>query len=326
MDNSYIYTGNPIIPNFDFNMGGEPLKLGIDYDIEIEDNINVGTAKIHITGKGKFTGTVEQTFEIKPVPAKNLKFYADSTVFDYTGEPIEMQLVVKYGEEMELVEGRDYTISYTDNIEIGRAAAQMTFKGNFEGIMNIPFLIKTPLVNTSKAESETVEFGKSVKIISSAEGGKYPYKYSYYCRRSDVSKWLRLSDYTEESEYIFAPNFIKDYIILVRIKDADGRIADKQIPISVASVIEGECKIEKQKVAVNENISIAVNISGGEAPFKFRYLVNRREINKWIPLKRDESLSKIEFSPKHEGIYDICVKVEDSKGHHAKFYNEISAE
>lgn len=324
MENSYIYTGKPIVPNFDLNFGDTELKKDIDYDISAENNINVGTATLYIKGKGKFDGIIEQQFKIEPVPAKNLKFYADNTVFDYTGEPIKMQLTVKYGEEIVLEEGRDYTIAYMDNIEIGRATAQMTFRGNFTGIMNIPFLIKAPFVNESWLSADKLEYGSEITIYAAVRGGKPPYSYSYYSRSGDSTKWTKLSDYTSQNEFSFKPNHIQEYVILVRMKDADGRIADHQIPFSVISKISGECSVEKEQIQLGDNTKIQITMLNGTEPFEYHYIVRLEGTTKWITLKRNKELSQADFSPKRTGVYDICVKVSDANQHQTKMYAKLS--
>ena len=66
MGSSYVYTGNPINPKYTINIGDKVLEKDVDFDLEITDNINVGTAHVIIKGKGKFKGVMEKTFEIIP--------------------------------------------------------------------------------------------------------------------------------------------------------------------------------------------------------------------------------------------------------------------
>lgn len=59
MKTSYTYTGKAIRPAV--SVSG--LKAG-DYDVEYENNVKVGTAKVIITGIGKYEGSIEKTFRI----------------------------------------------------------------------------------------------------------------------------------------------------------------------------------------------------------------------------------------------------------------------
>ena len=61
---SYGYSGKAYTPSVTVKVDGTTLTPETDYDITYENNINPGTAKITITGKGNYTGTRIKTFEI----------------------------------------------------------------------------------------------------------------------------------------------------------------------------------------------------------------------------------------------------------------------
>ena len=58
------YTGKAIKPIPTIKIGSITLKNGIDYTLSYKNNINVGTATVTITGKGKCSGTINKTFKI----------------------------------------------------------------------------------------------------------------------------------------------------------------------------------------------------------------------------------------------------------------------
>lgn len=62
---TYEYSQSKIIPDITVKYGNTTLKEGTDYTVTVQNNINVGTAEVVITGKGNFTGTVTKTFSIK---------------------------------------------------------------------------------------------------------------------------------------------------------------------------------------------------------------------------------------------------------------------
>lgn len=69
-----IYDGTAKTPSVTVKSGSKVLKPGTDYIIKYADNINAGTAKILLSGKGDYTGTVTKTFLIqKAVPVINCK-------------------------------------------------------------------------------------------------------------------------------------------------------------------------------------------------------------------------------------------------------------
>ena len=59
------YSGKALKPSVK-TIGGKTLKKGTDYTVVYSNNKNVGKAKMVITGKGKYTGTVTKTFKINP--------------------------------------------------------------------------------------------------------------------------------------------------------------------------------------------------------------------------------------------------------------------
>ena len=239
MNSSYLYTGSPINPRFTLNIGDKHLERGKDFDVEIYDNVNVGTAHVLIKGKGRFKGIIERSFEITPVPARSLSFFADNTEFDYTGEPCIMQVAVKFGEKT-LEEGVDYTVEYIDNVSPGKATARITFKGNFSGIMKIPFVINgdadeetEELVNLSEISASDIKLGESVVVTSAAQGGKGEYSYAVFYKKAESKKWVTVHGYRSDKETPIKPLNPVLYNVCIKAKDEEGTIAKKYFDVRV---------------------------------------------------------------------------------------------
>lgn len=62
---TYYYTGDPIVPELRVYVGGKALAYGVDYDMQIEDNNEIGTGKITIYGIGKYVNSKIVTFAIE---------------------------------------------------------------------------------------------------------------------------------------------------------------------------------------------------------------------------------------------------------------------
>ncbi len=58
------YTGKVIKQDITVTYGETELKEGTDYSVEYSDNTAVGSAKVTITGKGDYTGSIVKTFKI----------------------------------------------------------------------------------------------------------------------------------------------------------------------------------------------------------------------------------------------------------------------
>lgn len=67
---SYTYDGTGKIPAVTVKNGSAALVKGTDYTVTYSNNVNAGTAKVKVTGKGKYTGTIEKTFKINKAEQK----------------------------------------------------------------------------------------------------------------------------------------------------------------------------------------------------------------------------------------------------------------
>ena len=134
------YTGSAIEPTVTVNVGKKTLTAGTDYTVTYKDNTNVGTAKVIVTGKGNYTGSVEAKFNItaKALTASMVRDIAAQT---YTGSPIVPELTVKDGETA-LSKDTDYTVKCQNNLNAGTANLTVTGKGNYSGSVSKTFTIK----------------------------------------------------------------------------------------------------------------------------------------------------------------------------------------
>ncbi len=134
-----IYTGNTIIPIIIVKDNNKTLKEETDYTIKYRNNVNVGTATVIITGKGNYTGNKTITFKIiertiASVEISNVKNQI------YTGNAIIPSIMVKDSNKI-LEEGKDYTLEYRNNINIGTATVIIIGKGNYIGTVTKTFNI-----------------------------------------------------------------------------------------------------------------------------------------------------------------------------------------
>ena len=321
MNSSYLYTGNPIVPDFEFKLGDKPLIKDVDYDMEITDNVNVGTAHIYIKGKGKFTGEIEQTFEIEPVQAKTLSFYADNTEFEYNGEPKTMLIAVKFGETT-LTEGSDYDVVYTNNVNPGKAVARLNFKGNFSGAMNIPFTIRKAFINTSVLYPECVVYKETLTVESSSTGGAEPYTYAYYIKRGGSDKWIRLADYSAQSVLEYTPNYITDYELKVKIKDSNGHISEKTLSFTVKANLDLRCTLSSDEIKKSSVIRVTAETDSDAQDLNFRYYIRKTGEKKWITIDKGINKKEAQYKLRDRGEFEICVKA-DNDTLHSKQYLKL---
>jgi len=134
----------------------DPLKYIIKE--ETEQSVNVGTYKVNVTFGGYNNGTVggTATAEYKIV-AKKL---ADSMIGaiaaqNHTGSAIKPAVVVKDGSTT-LKEGTDYTVTFLNNTNAGKAKVTVTGKGNYTGTATATFeIVHTHTIVTDAAKAPT---------------------------------------------------------------------------------------------------------------------------------------------------------------------------
>lgn len=163
---SVVYTGkikNQTITVKDVN--GNILKENEDYTLSFKNSINTGTATVTATGKGWYTGTVSTTYKIR---SRSLSSCADVTVKEsdllYDGKAKDVNLVVTakiVKKKYTLKEGKDYKLTYKDNVKPGIATVTITGIGNYEGSIKTTFTIRPRAVDVSvsKIKTSSVELG-----------------------------------------------------------------------------------------------------------------------------------------------------------------------
>ena len=180
------YTGSAIKPDItvmddQFNV----LKAGTDYTVSYENNILPSTdttkAKIIITGKKNYAGTIQIPFEIK---AKNLSDdetvkLTFKTVYNYNAKGYKPVPTAKYLKK-KLALGKDFDVQYmkletegSDSgamvnelpiISAGYYRVTLTGKGNYTGSRSIDFVIGGE--KARNLSSASISIDKQYKNIS----------------------------------------------------------------------------------------------------------------------------------------------------------------
>lgn len=94
-------------------------------------------------------------------------------------------------------------------------------------------VIDNTLKNTSKISAVSIKLGSKVTVTASATGGKTPYQYAIYYKRASVSTWTPVSSYSTKNVVTITPKSSTNYEILVKIKDASGKVVRKTFTIKV---------------------------------------------------------------------------------------------
>lgn len=130
--NDIIFTGFGLEPGTVVTEGVDALVFGDDYTVSYANNLNVGVATVTITGIGNYLGsTGSQTFTI--IPREILLDILAIADQNWTGNEIEPLLSVSSDLDLALILNVDYTVVFTNNIEMGIASLEITGIGNYLG-------------------------------------------------------------------------------------------------------------------------------------------------------------------------------------------------
>lgn len=203
-----VYTGSPQTPVIKLMSGNYELKAAADYEASYENNTEVGTATVKIQGKGNYTGTVTIPFQI----VNDEKDFAKAQIsginksYIYTGKQICPSVAVKYDEKI-LKEGTDYKVTYTANINAGKATVNITGTGKYKGEKTLTFQINNKIIynlngGTQNKNNKTVFCRQTVKLYNPTRKG-YTFG-GWYTDKTLKKKLTSISSKTTKNVTVYA--------------------------------------------------------------------------------------------------------------------------
>ena len=207
---TYAYDGKAKTPSVTVKVGGKTLKKDTDYTVSYSNNTKVGTAKVTITGKGNYTGSVSKTYSIK----NNFKKATISGISNksYTGKNITQSITVKYNGKT-LKKGTDYTVSYSNNKNIGTATVKITGKGSFTGTIT-----KTFKINPAKQEIQKLTAKSKAFFVDWAQKGSatgYEIQYATNSKFTSAKK-VTITNKKTDTKTVSKLSGKKKYYVRVR--------------------------------------------------------------------------------------------------------------
>ena len=189
---SYVYTGDEIMPKLlvTDTTRNDILREGVDYRLDIRNNINPGKATAIITGTGtRYAGVKSMTFQIKKgkrATSDSISLEYEQTVPYLKSGAVPKVTVTDAGRR--LTKGVDYTITCENNKQITqKATLKVKFKGNYAGTLTRYFSIERKDLGELQSEMQAAD------VVLTGKAGSYK-KTSITLTDSDGKK-LSSSDY-----------------------------------------------------------------------------------------------------------------------------------
>jgi len=140
-DTVYIYNEAPHTPKVIVKTEHNVLLLeGRDYTVSYNNNINAGEGQVIVTGIKDYSGTVVYPFRIDPTEFMDGWVGQPSSPNTYTGEPVRPEITVVNGSKL-LLEGRDYGLTYSDDINAGTVTMTISGRNNYVGSTTRQYVI-----------------------------------------------------------------------------------------------------------------------------------------------------------------------------------------
>ncbi len=132
------YTGKEIKPEIKVTHGKKTLLEGTDYAVSYKNNKEIGKATVVVTGLGDYAGTKTATFQIygQSIAKAQITGLTDK-VYNGREQTQKIQVVL----DGKTLPNNGYTVSYSKNVNVGKATITVTGKGAYSGTVKKTFQI-----------------------------------------------------------------------------------------------------------------------------------------------------------------------------------------
>lgn len=158
------YSGKAEKPVITATYNNKTLVEGVDYTVDTSTRTSVGSTSVSVNGKGNFSGYKTVSYEIVKKPLSMCTITVSDQV--YTGNALKPEVKVYNGSTV--VSTSDYTVSYSNNINVGYATVTVTASsswgssGNYTGTATKQFAI-TEYISNADFSFDTVTYDGTPK-------------------------------------------------------------------------------------------------------------------------------------------------------------------
>lgn len=189
---------------------------------------------------------------------------------------------------------------------------------------NITVLPCDPLKNVSIISSTSANVGETITARCLALNGTGNYQYAVYSQLSGKNTWTTVKNFDEDSVADMRFNKEGTYKVCLKVKDQSGTIAKVYYDIEISdSALKNLCKISEKDILRGNTVTITAGAESGSGGYK--YAAYYKTLNtSWTQVHGFKSVSTIDIEFETPGVYEICIKVKDSKDTIAKKYDIIN--
>ena len=189
---------------------------------------------------------------------------------------------------------------------------------------NITVLPCDPLKNVSIISSTSANAGETITARCLALNGTGNYQYAVYSQLSGKNTWTTVKNFDEDSVADMRFNKEGTYKVCLKVKDQSGTIAKVYYDIEISdSALKNLCKISEKDILRGNTVTITAGAESGSGGYKYAAYYKTLDTS-WTQVHGFKSVSTIDIEFETPGVYEICIKVKDSKDTIAKKYDIIN--
>ena len=158
------YDGTELKPEMEVYYGALLLVEGVDYTISLENNVNAGTATVTVIGMGLYEGERSYEFTILPCEITEDDISVSGNM-EFFGSAVEPEIVISKNGTT-LVEGEDYTVTYSNNNAVGTAVVTIEGKGNYKDTVRLEYEIYSTLNGWVKEDGRWAFYKNGTKLVN----------------------------------------------------------------------------------------------------------------------------------------------------------------
>lgn len=175
------------------------------------------------------------------------------------------------------------------------------------------------LVNESTISNTKPEVYQPVTISGIASGGKAPYKYAFYYKRSTETDFTLIGQaYGSAKSATFYPAVVGTYNVIVRVKDANNKVVKSGFTVKAqtsTSKIKSASTINNTTITLGNAVKLTGKATGGSGSYTYAFYFKRQSNIIWKTLGTEWGTSSTaKVIPTAAGYYDFRVLVKDSTG------------
>ena len=152
--------------------------------------------------------------------------------------------------------------------------------------------------------------GEKIKLTAKVHGNTTGLKYKFVWQKDNWKEWGVIQELSSKNTAEWTPKKSGTYTVYVDVKDSEGITTSYPKIFTVKST--GEITIQLQP-NTNQNVGGKINIKalvgGSDSNTKYKFVWQKDNWKEWGVLQELSTKNSVDWIPKKEGTYTICVDV-----------------